>query len=492
MLVGVDIGTSSVKVLATTDDGRQIASDSESYDLITPQAGYVEQDANVVYLTTMRVLTRVLADVRLCGSEIDAIGISCAMHGVIAVDTNGEPLSHMITWMDRRSAAVADRWRSDGTGLALYQRTGSPMHPMLPVAKLRWLREHDPSTFEKAARFVGMKELIVYRWTGEWLVDWGLASGTGLFDVHTRAWDSTALELGGIDAERLSRPVAPSTTLRQFRPTVAASLGLNTQTAVVLASSDGALANLGVGATRADREALTLGTSGAVRIVTDEPVLDAQGRTFCYAFDDTRYLIGGPTSSGGAVLTWVFNLVLPDVPQGERFSTALHDAAEIEPGAEGLVVLPFLSGERAPLWMSELRGSIEGLDLAHDRRHIIRAAFESVIFGLYSVHEVVRERLGAPQQILLSGGVTKAPLVRMLVANIFGLPASLPNEGEASAFGAAMMAAHAIGAIPSLDIVRTLLHEETRDEPDAGLVARYAELYARYRSRVSAIVPLYA
>ena len=490
-LVGVDVGTSAVKVLATTEDGRQIASESEFYDLITPQPGYVEQAADVVYLATMRVLARVLADVRLRGSEIDAIGISSAMHGVLAVDANGEPLSHLITWMDRRSAAVADAWRADGTGLALYRKTGAPMHPMLPIAKLRWMAEHDTEVFARAARFVGLKELIVFRWTGEWIVDQGIASATGLFDLRTRAWDGDALGLARIDAKRLSTPVVTSTTLRDFRPAVATALGLGTKTAVVLASSDGALANLGIGATRSDREALTLGTSGAVRVVSDQPVFDDAARTFCYVFDDTRYLVGGPTSSAGAALAWIFDLLLPDVPEDDRFAFAVKAATEIEPGAQGVVVLPFLSGERAPLWMSELRGTIEGLDLAHDRRHIIRAAFESVIFGLFSVHELVRERLGSPREILLSGGLTKAPLVRSLVANIFGLPASLPNEGEASAFGAAMMAAHAIGALSSLDGVTTFLHEETRDEPDPGLVARYAGLYARYQSRLGAIVPLY-
>ena len=229
VLVGVDVGTSAVKVLATTEDGRQIASESEFYDLITPQPGYVEQAADVVYLATMRVLARVLADVRLRGSEIDAIGISSAMHGVLAVDANGEPLSHLITWMDRRSAAVADAWRADGTGLALYRKTGAPMHPMLPIAKLRWMAEHDTAVFARAARFVGLKELIVFRWTGEWIVDQGIASATGLFDLRTRTWDGDALGLARIDAKRLSTPVVTSTTLRDFRPAVATALGLGTK-----------------------------------------------------------------------------------------------------------------------------------------------------------------------------------------------------------------------------------------------------------------------
>ncbi|MEA2664174.1 MAG: gluconokinase, partial [Candidatus Eremiobacteraeota bacterium] len=178
-MIGVDLGTSAVKVLAVTAAGREVASGSEFYGLETPHPDFVEQDADLVYLATTRVLHRVLADVRLRGNEIVAIGFSAAMHGVLCVDESGEPLSRVITWMDRRAHEVADRWRADGSGSALYAATGAPMHPMLPVAKLRWLAEHEPELFARTRRFVSLKELIVYRWTGEWLVDHGIASATG-------------------------------------------------------------------------------------------------------------------------------------------------------------------------------------------------------------------------------------------------------------------------------------------------------------------------
>jgi gluconokinase len=157
VFVGIDLGTSAVKVLAVTTGGREITSASEFYGLLTPQPEFVEQDADVVYRATMRVFERVIADVRLRGSEVAAIGFSSAMHGVLAVDADGEPLSHLITWLDRRSAAIADGWRNDGTGLELYLRTGAPTHPMLPLAKLRWLRDNDPELFARAHRFVGLK-----------------------------------------------------------------------------------------------------------------------------------------------------------------------------------------------------------------------------------------------------------------------------------------------------------------------------------------------
>jgi gluconokinase len=485
VVVGIDLGTSAVKVLAITTGGREIASGSQFYGLETPQADFVEQDADVVYRATMQVLARVLADVRMRGSEVAAIGFSSAMHGVLCVDDAGEPLSHVITWMDRRAHAIADGWRADGTAQELYAKTGAPMHPMLPVAKLRWLAENDPALFGKTHRFVGLKELVVFRWTGEWLVDHGIASATGMLDLRTRDWDARALELAGIGAERLSQPALPSTALRRFRPAIARELGLTGLTAVVLASADGPLANVGVGGVHGD-VALTLGTSGAVRVLADEPILDARARTFCYCADDTHYVVGGPTSAAGASLDWIFGLLLYEFPQKERFAHAVALAAEIEPGAQGLVVLPFFAGERAPYWNSALRGAFDGIDLAHDRRTILRAAFESVVFGVYAVYDVMRDLVGPANRLLLSGGLTKAPLVRQLLADVFRVPAVQPHEQEASAFGAALLAAQAVGLV---DDARAAAHTAGYDEPtqpNTALAPTYAAAFAKYRRYVDA------
>lgn len=486
VVLGIDLGTSAVKVLAITTAGREIASGSEFYGLETPQADFVEQDADAVYRATMRVLARVLADVRMRGSEVAAIGFSSAMHGVLCVDEAGEPLSHVITWMDRRAHAIADGWRADGTALELYARTGAPMHPMLPVAKLRWLAENDPELFARTHRFVGLKELVVFRWTGEWLVDHGIASATGMLDLRRRDWDPRALELAGVGADRLSQPAAPSASLRRFRPAIARELGLTGLTSVVLASSDGALANVGVGARGPADVALTLGTSGAVRVLADAPILDAQARTFCYCADDTRYVVGGPTSAAGASLDWIFGLLLYEFPKAERFARAAALAAEIEPGAQGLVVLPFFAGERAPYWNSALRGAFDGLDLAHDRRTILRAAFESVVFGVYAVYDVMRELLHDAQRLLLSGGLTKAPLVRQLLADVFGVPAVQPHEQEASAFGAALLAAQAVGLVDDASAAAHAAGYDEPTQPNVALAATYAGAYAKYRRYVAA------
>jgi gluconokinase len=483
VVIGIDLGTSAVKVLAVTTDGNQVALESEFYGLETPQPLYVEQDPEAVYRATMRVLARVIADVRLRGNDVAAIGFSAAMHGVLCVDDAGEPISHVLTWMDRRSSAIADGWRKDGTAAALYPETGAPMHPMLPVAKLRWLAENDAALFRRTKRFVGLKELFIFRWTGEWLIDWGIAGATGMFAFASRTWCELALDLANVDATRLSAPAAPSTARTKIHPAIANELGIGEDTAVVLASSDGALANIGSGTMTGD-VAVTLGTSGAVRTLSETPVLDDRGRTFCYPADDTTFVVGGPTSSAGASLDWIFALLLDELPKEQRFSGAAKLAAEIAPGANGCTVLPFLSGERAPYWDASLRGSFAGLDLSHDRRTILRAAFEGVVFGVFAVYDVLRERLGSSQRLLLSGGLTKSPLVRAMLADVFGVATAQPHQEEASALGAALVAAESRKLVDDARLAARSIGYDADVRPDPRQRDAYAGAYARYAAMV--------
>ena len=487
-LLGVDLGTTSAKVVANALDGRELAEATHRYAFSTPRQEWVEQDAEEIYRAAMEALHQVLAEVKMRGVQPLGIGFSAAMHGLVAVDARGEAISPLITWMDRRSAEIAERWRADGTAARLYARTGAPMHPMLPLCKLRWLAEHEPGLFKRAARFVGMKELIIYRWTGEWLIDHALGTATGMLDTTKRAWDPEALSLAGVGPERLSTPVPCSTRRTITRKQVASALGIDARTPVVLASSDGACANLGTGGINSESVSLTLGTSGALRVVVDAPKLDAQGRTFCYVFDDAHWLVGGPTSSAGAILEWVFGLLISEVKPAARFERAVELAQEIGPGAAGLTVLPFLSGERAPYWRADLRGEIAGLDLAHDRRHLLRAAFEGVVFALNAVHGVMKESVAGSRAILLSGGITHAPFIRQMIADVFGVETRLPDRAEASAFGAAMFAGLATASIPSLEHVAGLVAFPARYSPDASVREAYDEAFARYGRAVQTLI----
>jgi len=487
-LVGIDLGTSSAKVLACSMQGAMLASATRGYALRAPHPGYVELDGGDVLAGAEAALRNVLASLRDQSIIVAGLGLSGAMHGIVAVDARGEALGPCITWLDRRSAAIAAGWQRDGTAARLYASTGAPVHPMLPSCKLRWLAENSPEIFTRASKFVSLKELLVFRLTGEWVIDWGMASGTGLFDIHARRWDRAALDLARVGVARLSRLSAPSTSLR-LRNTIARDLDLPVDLPVILASSDGALANLGVGAVGTDDFALTLGTSGALRVVVARPVLDRAGRTFCYAYDDRNYIVGGATSSAGAVLAKFEDWLLGDTAASEGPVRAIELASSAPVGARGLTLAPFLSGERAPYWRVDLHGTLAGLDLAHERADILRAAFESVVFALRSVYDVLLERLQAPQRLRLSGGLVRTPFMRQLIADVFACETSLVECPDSSAFGAAIMAGLSVGLVRSVAEMipsqSALVNVPTPDD-----VARYAAAYDRYGTVVAATLEM--
>ncbi|MBC5798389.1 MAG: gluconokinase [Candidatus Eremiobacteraeota bacterium] len=491
-LLGIDLGTSSAKVLACDQSGVLLAAAVHPYPLRVPRPGFVELDPGEVMLGADAALRDVLAALRERRIAVAALGLSGAMHGIVPVDARGAPLGPCLTWLDRRSADVAAAWQRDGTAARLYAATGAPIHPMLPSCKLRWLAQNDPALVARAAKFVSLKELLAFRLTGEWAIDWGMASGTGLFGAYERGWHAAALDLAGVSAERLSQPAAPSTRLR-LRDAVARDLALVPNVPLVLASSDGALANLGVGAVGVDDFALTLGTSGALRVVVDEPVLDRAGRTFCYAYDDRCYIVGGATSSAGAVLARFEEWLLGDTAPADRPARAVALAAAAPLGARGLTLAPFLSGERAPYWRVDLHGTLAGLDLAHERGDLLRAAFESIVFAVRSVYDVLLERLPAPRRLRLSGGLVRPPFVRQLIADVFDCETVFTEHADASAFGAALMAGVAVGLVADAADIATspsALALEARNVAERIHVEQYAAAFDRYRRVVAATLQL--
>ncbi|HYZ16463.1 MAG TPA: FGGY-family carbohydrate kinase, partial [Candidatus Acidoferrum sp.] len=219
-----------------------------------------------------------------------------------------------------------------------------------------------------------------------------------------------------------------------------------------------------------------------------EPLLDPRGRTFCYCADDTRYIVGGPTSGAGASIDWVTALLLDELPKQARFARAAELAAHVSPGADGLIALPFFGGERAPYWDSTLRGVFDGIDLAHDRRTLLRAVFEGVVFGVRAVYDVVRELAGDADRLLLTGGLTKAPLVRQMLADIFGMPAAQPKQEEASALAAALLAAQAIGLVDDAAAAARDGGYDAATEPNPSNRVAYETAFAHYRAAVESHV----
>lgn len=479
-MMGVDIGTTSTKAVLFTENGRILAQHTVEYPIFTPVPGAGEQDPDAIVDAVIATIRQVAAK---ADDAITHIAFSAAMHSLIAVDADGRPLTRSITWMDTRASAWAQRLRSDLGGHAIYLRTGTPIHPMSPLAKLLWLKAEQPELFAAAARFVGIKEYVFFRLFGRWLVDHSIASATGLFNLADCNWDSEALAVAGITADRLPVPVPTTTAVTGLSPAVAGKLGIPADTPFIIGANDGCLSNLGVGAIAPGQVAVTIGTSGAMRTVIDAPRTDPSGRTFCYALTDRHWVIGGPVNNGGIVFRWVRDqLAATEVETAKRLGVDPYEvltriAERVAPGSEGLLFHPYLAGERAPLWNADLRGSFFGLAMHHRREHMIRSVLEGVIFNLYSILPAVEGLIGPTQRIMATGGFARSALWRQMMADIFDREVVVPESVESSCLGAAVLGQLALGRVSSLDAVHAMVGATHQHQPDPAAVAAYARLW---------------
>ncbi|MDS4041986.1 MAG: gluconokinase [Candidatus Competibacter sp.] len=485
-VIGVDIGTTSTKAVVFDTDGRVVAHHAVEYPLLTPTPAAAEQDPDEIYRAVLAAIREAVR--KACGAPADVVGVafSAAMHSVIAVDADGSPLTRSITWADNRAVDWAERIQHDMGGRAIYRRTGTPIHPMSPLAKLAWLRHEQPEVFARAARFIGIKEYVFFRLFGRYVVDYSIASATGLFELARLDWDAEALEVAGITPDRLAEPVPTTFHLAGLEAGMARELGLLPTTPFVVGANDGVLSNLGVNAIGPGEVAVTIGTSGAMRAVVDRPVTDPSGRTFCYALTDRHWVIGGPVNNGGIVFRWVRDeLAAAECETAKRLAIDPYEvltriAERVAPGAEGLLFHPYLAGERAPLWNANLRGSFFGLATHHRKEHLIRAVLEGVIFNLYSILPAVEALIGPTRTMKATGGFARSGLWRQMMADIFDREVVVPESFESSCLGAAVLGLYALGRVDSLDVIAGMVGATHRHAPIAGNVAIYGRLLPIY------------
>ncbi len=481
-MIGVDIGTTSTKAVVFTQGGRVVAHHAVDYPLLRPTPAAAEQDPDVIFSAVVETIRTSLLQCPPGPREIVCVAFSAAMHSVIAVDAQGSPLTRSITWADNRAAAWGERIKQQPGSDALYRRTGTPIHPMSPLVKLAWLREAQPDVFARAERFVGIKEYVFFKLFGRWLVDHSIASATGLFNLTALDWDAEALSMTGVSREQLSTLVPTTHHVEGLTREMAQQLGLPEGTPFVIGANDGVLSNLGVNAIHPGDVAVTIGTSGAMRAVVDQPLTDPAGRTFCYALTDRQWVVGGPVNNGGIVFRWVRDeFAAAECETAKRLGIDPYEvltriAERVPAGAEGLLFHPYLAGERAPLWNANLRGSFFGLAMHHRKEHMIRAALEGVIFNLHSILPAVESLVGTSRNILATGGFARSGLWRQMMADVFNREVVVPESFESSCLGAAVLGLYALGRIDTLDVIAGMVGATHRHSPIAKNVAVYQAL----------------
>ena len=352
------------------------------------------------------------------------------------------------------------------------------------------MKDHQPEIFQKAHKFISIKEYIFLKFFDQYLVDYSIASATGLFDIRDLRWSEVALQTAGITADRLSEPVSPTHMCKGLPQAWSEKTGVAPQIPWVVGASDGCLANLSANAIRPGFASLTIGTSGAIRVAAAAPANDAQERVFSYLLMEGMYIVGGPINSGGVVFRWFRdNFAIPEKEEAAHSDTDPYDlliekAQTVPPGADHLLFLPYLLGERAPFWDAKAKGVYFGVSIGHTRSHFIRALMEGIVFGLYSVGLAVEANTKPIDVIYAGGGFARSDFWLQIVADVFNKPVRVAESIESSALGAAAMGMYAIGLFKNLTEVERIL-------PEAREIVPYAKAHETYRKLHEIFAGLY-
>ncbi len=489
------MGTSYIKACLFEVNDEGPALEIATHAVPTPQLdmpapGRVEQDPDATVAATIAALAGCLRDAHNAldeEPEIAAVGFSAAMHSLLPLDDKGQPLCHAITWADQRAAAQAEQLRDSGKAESVAFRTGTPVHPMSFLTKLLWLKAEQPALFERARLFTGLKEYVIGRLVDNLeskpVMDLSMATGTGLYNLTAGAWDDALMSTLGMAASRLPTVVPTTEQLPGLSAAVAGQTGLGTGVPLIIGAGDGPLANLGTGAVSPGVAAISVGTSGALRACTEGPLPDPQGRTFSYHLAGPWWISGGAISNGTLVLDWLRNSLHLRADGSQTMSALLEEAAALPAGSEGLLMLPYLTGERAPHWDPYARGVYFGLQLHHRAAHFVRAAMEGVAFALRDVLESLPSQL-ALREIRVTGGFTRNPLWVQIAADVLGRPLTVVDTAEAGAFGAALVAGLGAGLLGSprdlASLTERLVRVSDRIEPGAAARGVYAAQYGMY------------
>lgn len=475
IILGCDIGTTSVKVLAIDQDGSILSTIQEEYTMYHPHPDWHEQDAEEIRLATFRCINNTLATI--APLVPDAIVFSAAMHSLLVVDEHNKPVTPVMIWADNRSELQAQRLKNAPLGENIYHSTGTPIHPMSPLCKLLWIQEHSPHLLSDNYKFVGIKEYLLFHVTNQWVVDYSIASATGLFNIHTKQWDQQCLSLLSISSSQLPTPISPTA---QLSPDASCTL-LPPSICIIPGASDGCLSNLGAGALSNGKLALTIGTSAAVRVAIDKPSTAANKSTFCYLLDDDTYISGGGSNSGGKVFDWALTTLYPDLSVEEA-----SDLASQTP-ITSLLFFPYLFGERAPLWDATVRGGFIGLDIMHTRAHMLRAVQEGILFNLLLISQEI-ERHHTIESIYANGGFVANKAWVQMLADIFNKPVILNETKEAAAMGAAIMGFKSLGVINNYEEATQFQSEVAKYLPNPTIHQQYKEVFTKFQYSISRIV----
>ncbi|MFQ3565792.1 MAG: xylulokinase [Aggregatilineales bacterium] len=484
-LLGLDISTTGAKALIIAHDGAVVASHTTPQPISTPKPLWSEQNPADWWEGIVASIRAALEEAGIDAAAIDAIGLTGQMHGLVLLDATGAVLRPAILWNDQRTGPQCEAITKRIGFERLIELTGNRALTGFTAPKVLWVREHEPEIYAQAAHLLLPKDFIRFKLTGDYAMDVSDAAGTSLLDVANRRWSSEVVSALEIPASWLPPLYEGPAVTGVVSAAAAEQTGLKAGTPVVGGGGDQAAGAVGVGAVKAGIVSLAVGTSGVVFAPLERYAFEPEGRlhAFCHAVPEMWHFMGVMLSAAGS-LQWYRDTLAP----GESFDALLEPAAAVPPGSEGLLFLPYLTGERTPHPDPLARGAFVGLTVRHSKAHLTRAVLEGVAFGLRDAFELIAAAgLPAELQVRVSGGGAKSRLWRQILADILNAPLMTTSTTEGAAYGAALLAAVGAGVYSTVaEACAATIRTGEPVEPSADAAA-YAQPYAAYRDLYPAL-----
>ena len=485
--VGLDIGTSSVKALRVSEEGEVVGSATPEYPFQTPKPLWAETDPEVWWEATCKAIRSLLGEVK--GSEIAAVGLTGQMHGMVALDAKGGVLRPCIMWNDQRSYRECEEITRIAGETEILRITGNPVLAGFTAPKVLWVKNNEPEVFSSIDKVVLPKDYVRYKLSGEFFTDVSDASGTSLLDVGNRKWSTEMLDALGWPAQWMPEVTESTEVTAKVSAEASESTGLPVGTPIVAGGGDQAAQAVGCGIVREGMVSATLGTSGVVFAQSDEYRVEPDGKlhAFCHAVPGKWHLMGVMLSAAGS-FQWYKNQLGKEEQKTEdegganAYDSLTALAQTVSPGSEGLIFLPYLSGERTPHPDPHARGCFIGLSVRHEKRHLTRAVLEGVSFGLNDSLELMRDLGINPKEIVLSGGGTRSALWKQMLADVFSSKCTMVNALEGAAYGAAVLSAVGSGSFASVEDACDQWIAQTDAVEPSGESPSYEKFYSIYRS----------
>jgi gluconokinase len=487
-VISVDLGTSSVRACLVNSDLTILFNAQEPLDLTTDFKGKAEQDPDRVLDASLRTISQAADYARKQDFTIAALSFSNAVSSLVQLSADYRPMGNFLTYADIRSFNEVEILREQYQ-LDFFMNSAVPLHASYWLPKILWLKNkglvHNSTRF-----FCTIKDLLVYQLTGRFITDQSNAVATGICDAETIDWRPAYLQIMDLNSTNFPK-IFPTTEKLDIKPELKSRLGLPENTMLVLGATDGVLSSLGAGAVNPGQVTTMIGSSGACRIAANSPLLTDENLTWSYPLADGIWIRGGAMNSGGLVAEWLIDNFYSDLEtdQPGKFQRVFEEICAVSAASDGLIFLPYIFGERAPIWDEKARGVFFGIHKQHGRPHFARAVFEGIIYSLFSIFEIIQTSELDKIEIRATGGYTRSDEFLQLQADIFAHQICVPNNHEGSSMGAAVLAFFSLGIFKNLRAASDLIGIKNVIKPKENNCIPYQEAYRKFKNLYSVLKP---